>query len=240
VYLPFPDTGRTFATEYQVRLGDSTPNQRMRFDAIARCLQDVAEDDASDAKWPRAIGWILRRCEIEVRQFPALGERLRLVTFCSGSAPRWAERTTTIIGDRGGSAQASAIWIAVDATTGRPTRLGEFFERIYTPSAGGRRVSARLTLPSPTARARSEARAWQLRSTDLDVWEHVNNAISWAAVEDELSVLDWLPLRAEIEHNEAITFSDSPRLASERSGGLHDLWLLAEDRVLTSARLHRS
>jgi acyl-ACP thioesterase len=211
----------------------------VRFDAIARYLQDVAEDDANDAGWPKAIGWLLRRCVINVRQFPARGEHVRFETFCSASAARWAERTTTMTGDGGGSMQASAVWIAVDGASGHPTRLGALFEHVYAPSTDGRRASARLSLPGPTNHVVAEARNWQLRSSDLDVWGHVNNAISWAAVEDELSLSDWLPLRAEVEHNEAITFGDAPRLASAPSDAGLDLWLVAAGRVLTSARLHR-
>ncbi|MFZ0170494.1 MAG: acyl-ACP thioesterase domain-containing protein [Acidimicrobiales bacterium] len=239
MYLPFPEHGRTFSSEYRVRLGDSTPTRRMRLDAVARCLQDVAEDDASDAGWPASIGWLLRRCVINVRQFPALGEHLRLTTFCSASAARWAERTTTVTGDAGGSLQASAVWISVDVASGRPTRTGELFERVYAPSTGGRGVSARLSLPPPAPEAVAEAKSWPLRSSDLDLWEHVNNAISWAAVEDVLRPLSWLPVRAEVEHNEAITLDDSPRLASAPSEVGRDAWLLGAGRVFTSARLHR-
>jgi acyl-ACP thioesterase len=239
-YLPSPEHGRAFTAEYRVRLGDSTPSGRARFDAIARWLQDVAEDDANDAGWPSSIGWLLRRCVITVRQFPELGERLRLETFCSASAARWAERTTTMIGDAGGSLQASAVWIAVDTTSGRPTRVGELFERIYTPSTDGRRASVRLSLAPPTSQAIAKARNWPLRSSDLDVWDHVNNAVSWVAVEDELSMLGWLPQRAEIEYNEAITPGASPQLASGPSDAGRDVWLVGAGRVLTSARLHLS
>jgi acyl-ACP thioesterase len=212
----------------------------VRYDAIARYLQDVAEDDANDAGWPKSIGWLLRRCVIDVRQFPALGERVQLATFCSASAPKWAERTTTLTGDAGGSAQASAVWIAVDTTSGRPTRVGELFERVYAPSTDGRRASVRLSIPAPNSQALAAARDWPLRQSDLDVWGHVNNAISWAAVEDELSHLDWLPQRAEVEHNDAMTLADVPRLASGPSDAGLDLWLVTAGRVLTSARLFRS
>jgi acyl-ACP thioesterase len=239
LFRPFPGHGRVFTAEYQVRLGDSTPTGRARFDALARYLQDVAEDDANDAGWPKSIGWLLRRCSIDVRQFPVLGESVRFETFCSATAPRWAERTTTMTGDGGAAVQASAVWISVDASSGRPTRLGEVFERVYAPSAEGRRASARLSLPPPATHVLAEARSWQLRSSDLDVWGHVNNAISWVAMEDELSLSDWLPRRAEVEYNDAITRGDTVRLARAPTDRGLDVWLVTAGRVVTSARLHR-
>jgi acyl-ACP thioesterase len=238
-FLPLPADGRVFTTEYLVRLGDATPGRRARFDALARYLQDVAEDDATDAGWPTSIGWVLRRALVTVPRFPALGERLRLQTFCSASASRWAERTTTITGDAGGLVQARATWVAMDITTGRPVHVGEFFEQVYGPSTGGHRASARLHLRPPPPEVIARARPWPFRAGDFDVWHHVNNVISWAAVEDELGSCDWLPANAEVEYNEAIAIGACPSLASRCSQTSMDLWLLEGDRVLTSARLNR-
>ncbi len=47
--IPRPTIGRTFTGTARVRLGDVTPKGRMRLDAVARYLQDVANDDAVDA-----------------------------------------------------------------------------------------------------------------------------------------------------------------------------------------------
>ena len=71
---------------------------------------------------------------------PVLGERVALCTWCSGIGPRTAERRTTVEGDRGGAAEAVAVWAHLDPVTGVPARLGERFGEIY-----GRR-------PAPTAR----------------------------------------------------------------------------------------
>jgi acyl-ACP thioesterase len=210
----------------------------MRLDAVARYLQDVAQEDADDAGWPTSVGWFIRRSVVTVRRFPRLGENLEAVTFCSGTASHWAERTTTMTGDAGGSLQAVAVWIAVEARSGRPTRLGESFESVYMPSAAGRRVSAKLHLAPPPLAARESARCWPLRTSDLDVWGHVNNAVSWTAIEDELDGLGWLPSRVELEHNDAISLEDAPRLASVVSVGRLHVWLVAGERVLTSALLH--
>lgn len=222
-----------------MRLGDAEPGRRLRLDALARYLQDVAEDDAADAGWPPSIGWVLRKTRLAIAHFPTLGEMLHLETFCSAAAGKWAERTTTVRGDCGGLVQAVSVWVAIDVVTGRPTRLNERFERVYGPSTGGRRASARLHLPPPGPVACARARPWNLRLSDFDVWGHVNNAISWAAVEDELRSVEWLPTVAEMEHNDAIGMGDTPSVARELSPHALGVWLLEGDRVRTSARLER-
>lgn len=239
VIRPLPATGRVYTGERLVRLGDSTPAGRLRLDALATFLQDVAEDDAADAGWPASIGWVLRRCAVSVLRFPVRTERVRLQTFCSGTGARWAERTTTVTGEDGGLLQAEALWVAVDATSGRPVRLGDVFHEVYYPSTGGRSVSSRLSLPAPPTSA-DHRRPWPIRATDLDLWDHVNNAVHWQAVEDELALVDWIPVVAELEYNEAIVASDTPELLSERAVGGLSVWLLDGDRVLASARVAAS
>lgn len=236
-FLPLPEQGRVYRSERLVRLGDSAPSGRLRFDALARFLQDVAEDDANDAEWPASIGWLLRRVAVSVRQFPTRTERVELQTFCSATAARWAERTTTVRGERGGLLQARAIWVAVDAATGRPTRLGELFERVYGPSAEGRKASVRLWLPAPPDGSGEQAPSWPIRASDLDIWDHVNNAAHWEAVEDEIAQLDWLPTSAEIEYHEAIVATDSPSVVRRQTTGGLDLWLVQGGRLFASASL---
>lgn len=245
-FLPLPTAGRVFTGHRRVRLGDAAPGGRVRFDALARYLQDVAEDDAADAGWPQAVGWVVRRTSMHVRRFPVLGERLRLETFCSGRAAAWAERTTTITGDGGGSLQATSVWVAIDLRSGRPTRLGDLFDRVYGPSAGDRRASARLLLPAPAAEVVERGRQWPLRFSDLDALGHVNNGISWSAVEDALAADGcpgwlsgnqgrWPALSVTLEHHRATRADDHPTLCHQRSEGTVDLWLVEATGVLTAA-----
>src|SRR6202042_72387 len=193
-FRPDPPRGRVFTTTRQVRSTDVIPAGRLRLDALARYLQQAAEDDVSDAGWDGSYLWLLRRVALAIRGYPAHRERISLRTYCSATGPRWAERTTTVSGTDGDLVQSTAIWVAVSAN-GRPVPLGESFQRVYGPSAGGRQVSARLTHPGLPGSA--EGRPWPLRAVDFDTAGHVNNAVHWAAVEDELAGLDWLPGRAE-------------------------------------------
>ncbi|MGH9104500.1 MAG: acyl-ACP thioesterase domain-containing protein [Acidimicrobiales bacterium] len=239
-FLGRPQQGRVFSAQQRVRAGDTTPSGRARLDSLARYVVDVADDDAGDAGWPGSAGWVVRRTVMVVRRYPALGEALLLETFCSAIGPRWAERTTTISAGGEPVAQACAAWVALDPATGRPVPLGELFQRVYGPSAAGRRASARLHLPPPPPGATAGARPWPLRAIDFDAWRHVNNVVSWAAVEEELAAAGWPPARAEVEYNGAIGPGAAPRLASIAADGTMDLWLLDGGQVLTSAHLERA
>lgn len=235
-----PAEGRMFRTSRVVRSVDVTPAGRLRFDALARYLQQAAEDDLADADWPVPYTWLVRRTSVVVRGYPAHRDRVQLRTFCSATGPRWAERTTTVAGPAGDLVQATAVWVAIDATDGNPVPLGDVFDQVYGPSTAGRRVSARLTHPGPPETAAGNAaagRAWPLRASDFDTAGHVNNSIHWAAVEDVLAGLDWLPSRAELEYHRPVLPGHDPRLLTERADGQLSVWLCADGERLASAVL---
>ena len=71
-----------------VRLGDSSPGGRLRFDGLARYLQDVSNDDTRDAAFENDMAWVVRRTAIEVRSGARFGEELTLTTFASGGGPQ--------------------------------------------------------------------------------------------------------------------------------------------------------
>jgi acyl-ACP thioesterase len=233
-----PGPGRVFARWRAVRGTDVSAAGRLRLDALARCLQEAAEDDLADAGWQEAYGWVVRRCAVAVAAYPRLGQRLRVRTFCSAIGPRWAERTTTLAdGDRE-LVRATAVWVAVDGRTGQPCPLGEQFHRLYGPSAAGRTVSARLSHPRPPQPSGGEP--WPLRAADFDASGHVNNAVHWAAVEDVLPELGWQPARAELEYHRPALPGCEPRLLAEPGPDQARAWLLnGGGRSLASALLTR-
>jgi acyl-ACP thioesterase len=232
-----PGPGRVFARSRAVRGTDVNASGRLRLDALARYLQEAAEDDLADAGWRESYGWVVRRCAVAVAGYPRLGQRLRVRTFCSAIGPRWAERTTTLAdGDRE-LVRATAVWVAVDVGTGQPCPLGPEFHRVYGPSAAGRSVSARLSHPRPPEP--SGGAPWPLRAADFDAFGHVNNAVHWAAVEDVLVVLGWAPARAELEYHRPALPGSEPRLLAEPGPDQARAWLLNGGRPLASALLTR-
>jgi acyl-ACP thioesterase len=230
--VPIPTQGRTYALQRYVRLGDVNPYGRMRLDSVARAIQDIATADAADALTGSAFAYVLRRLWIDMPQTPVLSERLTMTTFCGGTARSWAERRTSIVGDRGARIEAAAIWVAIDET-GKPSRLPDDFVAAYSEAAAGRRVDARLNHPAPPETAASQT--WPIRYADLDTLGHVNNAAHWSAVEDVLVGAD--VRRAEIEFVSGLMMSQPCDFrVIQRDDGV-DSWLCAEGHVRSSQRV---
>jgi acyl-ACP thioesterase len=232
---------RVFTSWRAVHGTDVSLDGRLRLDALARYLQAAAESDLAGSGYPSTYDWVVRRCAVRVDSYPRLGQRLHVRTFCSAIGPRWAERTTTLAAGDGDAelVRAVAVWAAVDRASGRPCLLGPDFHRVYGPSAGGRTVSARLSHPRPPAHEGEPVAGapWPLRAADFDASGHVNNAVYWAAVEETVTALGWLPAAAEIEYHRPALPGCEPRLLSSAAPGEAWAWLHSDGRPLASARM---
>lgn len=208
--VPVPSSGRTFTAHRKVRLGDVTPRGRLRLDATARFLQDIATDDALDGNYDDPHGWVVRRTEMWVRRFPKYLDQLRLVTWCGGTGSHWAERRTslTIVGDEdaGAAIEAAALWVRVDLQTLKPLALTETFRQLIGEAAAGRRVSARLNVGRGLDVSGGSAREFPLRFTDFDAVGHLNNAVYWEPLEEYLGTHRErrAPLHATVEHHRSV------------------------------------
>jgi acyl-ACP thioesterase len=228
-FVPLPATGRVYQGQRRVRLGDASPGGRLRFDALVRYLQDVANDDTREAGFDDVMGWVVRRTVIEVRQFPVYLEPIALSTWCSGVGGRWAERRVHVVGEGGGHVESATLWVHLDPETMRPRELPASFHALFGPSALGRTVRARLQHPDVPAdeEAVNARHPFPLRFTDFDVLNHVNNAVYWEAVEEELARRRELraPLRAELEHRAPIEPGADVEVAIIEAPGTAALWL---------------
>jgi acyl-ACP thioesterase len=232
--------GRSFTGERKVRLGDVDRFGRLRLDALTRYTQDVSDDDTTDAGLPQAPGWVVRSTVVDQLMPASLAESLSFTTFCSGLGKRWAERRLSIVGAGGARYEVATLWVCVDPDSGQPHPLTDDFLALYGQAADGRKVSARLKNPRPADQPGDGAgndvatERWQLRSSDYDIYGHVNNAAYWAAVEQWAhgEVLTG-PLRARLEYGAGLAPARSVAIARrtvEQPGGPGlRLWWLAGD-----------
>jgi acyl-ACP thioesterase len=199
-----PGSGRQFTARRRVRLGDATPNGRLRLDAVARYLQDVSNDDTRDADWSDPHWWVVRRTVIDVHQFPEYMKEIDLTTWCGGIGSHWAERRTRISAVDGTPLiDAASLWVHVDEATMQPSKVPADVVDILAASAGGRDVNARLLLRDKLFDASTtHTETWPLRFADFDAVGHMNNAAYWVIVEEFLAANRDVraPLRAVVEH----------------------------------------
>lgn len=184
--VALPREGRVFERDFSAGFADCAPSGRVRLDALARWLQDIAYADVIDAGLADRAVWVVRRTRIRVDRFPRVGERCSVATFCSGLGRMWAERRTSVTagGEDAGQVEAVTLWVHLDPVNWRPIPLSEDEAVVYTPSTGGRRVTARLRHPLPSWN--EPCTPWSFRATELDVAGHINNAAYWQPWEEEL------------------------------------------------------
>jgi acyl-ACP thioesterase len=179
---------------------DCAPSGRVRLDAIARWLQDIAYADVEDAGMADTAVWVVRKTRIRVERFPRFGEKLEIVTYCSGLGRMWGERRTTITrpGEATSDVEAAALWVHLDPVSWRPVPFNAQEAALYGSEAASRRISARLRHPAPASDGHRSP--WTFRAIDLDIAGHVNNAAYWQPLEEELLTgADPETIDAEIE-----------------------------------------
>jgi acyl-ACP thioesterase len=221
--LPRAAGARSFTQERRPGFADCSPTGRLRLDAIACWLQDVAYADVEDAGVQAEAVWVVRRTRIRINRFPRFGERFEATTFCSGLGRMWAERRTDIVrvdadadveADADGDAsvgddavaevpdvEAVSVWVHLDPDGWRPTPLTDAEIAAYSGAADTRRVSARLRHPAAAPDIAADAGTWLFRLSECDIADHVNNAAYWSVLEEELLVgREPQRLDAEIEY----------------------------------------
>jgi acyl-ACP thioesterase len=209
--IPIPATGRSVTRRRRIRLSDMDARGRLRLDAVARYLQDVAIDDVEETGWgaPEHL-WFVRRILVDVL-VPFVEDReVELTTWCSGMAAVAAGRRWSLTGDRGGRIEVDSVWIHLGPDQ-RPARLRDF--GVYAEATAGRSVSTKLGLPDPPPRANGGP--WPLRAADVDLHGHVNNAAYWQAVEERLAhggPDTRSALRAELDYREPIDLGNEVEL----------------------------
>jgi acyl-ACP thioesterase len=201
-----------FDRTWPLRVADIDPEGRLRLDAAARHIQDIGQDHVHELGFDETHPlWVVRRTMIDLIRPIEFHDMLRLRRWCSGSSTRWCEIRVRIDGAKGGLIESEAFWININRDTAMPSRISDdFLEQLQrTTDIPRLRWKAYLT---PGAREDADQiREYPVRFTDLDLFDHMNNAVYWSVVEDYLSASPELlnaPLRVTIEHEAPVALRD--------------------------------
>ncbi|TXG91913.1 4-hydroxybenzoyl-CoA thioesterase [Rhodococcus rhodnii] len=240
----FPDA-EFFDAAYTIRTGDVDNANRLRLDGIARYLQDVGNDNlvAVDAITSHPY-WIVRRTVVDVETPNSGTEKLTLRRWCSGFSTRWSQMRVSITGDRGARIETSGFWINISGETGMPTRISDDFLARFARATDDSRLRWSRWLDEPLPAADDPGvrdLPFTLRHTDIDPFDHVNNAVHWQAVEEAIAQSDAGlvdgPYRAVVEYLAPIARTDEIALRTRHSGDTLTVWFRSGDAVKAVAHV---
>lgn len=219
-------SGRIFRASRRIRLSETDTTGRLRLDAVACYLQDVASDDWNDAGFESSESvWVVRKTAIDVHT-PIAGSGVDLETWCSGVAAAAASRRYSLRGDDGGRIEAESVWVHLDPEL-QPVRLPDSFREVFGPSAEGHGVVTRFMLPAPPS---NTGERWPLRRTDEDRLGHVNNAVYWVPVEATFGAR---VKAAQLEYRKPVDVSEDAAVV--RDGG--NVWVVVGGEVRAAAAI---
>ncbi|MCG5432280.1 acyl-[Mycobacterium sp. MYCO198283] len=214
VLMPVPDPHPdVFDTSWPLRVADVDRTGRLKFDAATRHIQDVGSDHLRELGFEQTHPlWIVRRTMIDLIRPIEFPDMLRLRRWCSGTSNRWCEMRVRIDGRRGGLVESEAFWININRETHGPARIADDFIAGLQRTTTVNRLRWKPYLTAGRREDADDVRAYPVRASDIDIFDHMNNSVYWGVVEDYLyrhPELVQRPLRATIEHDLPVAFGDA-------------------------------
>ena len=207
-----------FDREWPVRVADIDATGRLRLDAATRHIQDIGQDHLRELGFQETHPlWIVRRTMIDLIRPIEFQDMMRLRRWCSGTSNRWCEMRVRIDGRKGGLIESEAFWININRDTQMPSRIADDFLDGLRRTTDVDRLRWKAYLRPGIRETADEIRQYPLRSTDIDLFDHMNNSVYWSVVEDYLSATPELmrgPIRITIEHEAPVGLSDKLEIIS--------------------------
>ena len=201
-----------FEREWPLRVADIDRYGRLRLDAATRHIQDVGQDQLRELGFEDVHPlWIVRRTMIDLIKPIEFPDMLRLRRWCSATSTRWCEKRVRVDGRKGGLIESEAFWININPDTFMPSRISDDFLDGLRRTTDVDRLRWKPYLKPGTRDDASHVHEYQVRVTDIDLFNHMNNSVYWSAVEDYLSTTPALlkaPLRVTIEHEAPVALGD--------------------------------
>jgi acyl-ACP thioesterase len=211
--LPVPDPHPdVFDIEWPLRVADVDREGRLKFDAATRHIQDIGSDQLREMGFEETHPlWIVRRTMMDLIKPIEFKDMLRLRRWCSGTSNRWCEMRVRIDGRKGGLIESEAFWININRETQGPARISEDFLEGLQRTTDVDRLRWKAYLKPGSREDAEDTRAYPVRVSDIDIFDHMNNSVYWSVVEDYLATQPQLmaePLRVTIEHDLPVALGD--------------------------------
>ncbi|MGY6521973.1 MAG: acyl-[acyl-carrier-protein] thioesterase [Mongoliitalea sp.] len=183
-----------FEKDFEVLSFQIDPQGKLRWACLADMMQEVAWRHADSRDFGQNLFdlgymWVMSRFEIKVDSLPSWGEKITVKTAGRGIDKLFALREFQVVNAAGNVlATAMSAWLLLDIQSKRPQRPdrvlpSELFAMVNDSSLTPAKV---VTLPNMM-----DAGVIQVRYSDLDMNNHVNNVSYIRWVEDFMRERNW-------------------------------------------------
>ena len=226
---------RIFTSSRRVRVSDCDQEGKVRIDAIARYLQDIGFDDTNDIGVGDGGLWVARKIEIEfpdTSSWPKRNEMIKLETYCGGVGGASAERIVKISSGKE-EIVASTIWVHVDRN-GKPDKVPGWLSTAY-PKA--KKIKAPKSGKSESDFSGAKKIRFPIRQSDFDVNGHVNNAVSFVALNEAGAEIGAsAPLELEVQYLSPISNTENIELLIEQNDNGFEARLISDNTIACSMK----
>jgi len=233
---------------YEVRICDTDPCGRATVRTLLLLLQEAATAHATvlgvavDYLIENQLAWVMLRLQVKMASWPRGGDTIGVETWVHSASRVTTERRFRVVADSGDTVgDIITQWVILDTVRRRPVRLPQFAIDAIKPVV---RAERPVSLDEVPALETAEVeRVFEVRYSDLDVAQHVNNAayIQWATetVPEEL-LRTHVPREIEAHYLAECRFGDTVESSSGDNGGnpsfLHSLRRRSDGAEVLRAR----
>lgn len=212
-----------YRKEYTVHTYETDARGLARPVALLNFLQDSAGDHAGRLGlsvvdlFKRNLTWVLSRYHVLIHRYPALGERLEVMTWPSGKHGYFAIRDFEVSdGDGGPVLSATSSWMVIGIEKKQPVKVDDVVGPGY---AVEKRALDDPFTSLPVLSARESGVRFRVETGHLDWNRHVNNAVyvQWAleAVPPDF-LMNRRPMEVEVSYRAEALYGDEVLSAAQR------------------------
>ena len=212
-----------YRKEYTVHTYETDARGLARPVALLNFLQDSAGDHAGRLGlsvvdlFKRNLTWVLSRYHVLIHRYPALGERLEVMTWPSGKHGYFAIRDFEVSdGDGGPVLSGTSSWMVIGIEKKQPVKVDDVVGPGY---AVEKRALDDPFTSLPVLSARESGVRFRVETGHLDWNRHVNNAVyvQWAleAVPPDF-LMNRRPMEVEVSYRAEALYGDEVLSAAQR------------------------
>ncbi len=167
--------------EYMIHSYDSDLNGILSLPVLTRFLQETAWLHSKDMNLgfhklrQNNMTWVLYKQYIEMNKWPSWGDNISIRSWPSQSDKIFCYREFEIFGNNEILGQVSTSWLVIDLSTRRPVRTAKYYTGNYNidmPILFPEKINEKMR----AIEYESSEIIQQVRITDIDVNNHVNNS----------------------------------------------------------------